>query len=106
MSDTAAPDFRRIPVIDVSALEKGDAATVDVTAAEIRGASIEVGFLYVSGHKVPVVEDYYREVFKLGQGILEALRSLFACRAIFSDADIFDRWCARACSTIRRRLRA
>jgi isopenicillin N synthase-like dioxygenase len=194
MSDPAASDFRRIPVIDVSALAGSDAAAVERVAAEIRRASIEVGFFYVSGHNVPrdlvratllaakyffqlpdatkqailvnsahrgyvpfaqttqpgrkrpdlkesfnfaypftrqdldelagralignnqwpagepvwraVIEDYYREVFDLGQRILEAFAVAFACPAIFSEAGIVDRWYARACSTIRRRRRA
>lgn len=53
MSDPAASTFRRIPVVDVSALASGDVAAVERVAAEIRRASIEVGFFYVSGHNVP-----------------------------------------------------
>lgn len=53
MSEPSATAFRRIAVVDVSALAGGNTAAVERVAAEIRRASIEVGFFYVSGHNVP-----------------------------------------------------
>lgn len=53
MSESVAPHFRRIPVVDVSGLAGSDPAAVERVAAEIRRASIEVGFFYVRGHNVP-----------------------------------------------------
>ncbi len=53
MSAPAASPFRRIPVIDVSALAGGDEVAASRVADDIRRASIEVGFFYVSHHGVP-----------------------------------------------------
>jgi isopenicillin N synthase-like dioxygenase len=53
MATSSATSFRRIPVIDVSALEGPDDAAARRVAEEIRRASIEVGFFYVSRHGVP-----------------------------------------------------
>jgi isopenicillin N synthase-like dioxygenase len=46
-------DFTSIPVIDAGALYGSDAAAAARVAADIRRASVEVGFFYVSGHNVP-----------------------------------------------------
>ena len=53
MSEPAASPFRRIPVIDVSALAGRDEAAASRVADDIRRAAIEVGFFYVSHHGVP-----------------------------------------------------
>lgn len=45
--------FDRIPVIDVGALLADDDEAARRVAAEIRAASVEVGFFYVCGHGVP-----------------------------------------------------
>lgn len=44
-------DFSEIPVIDIGALGKGDAAERDIVAA-IRDASMHVGFFYVTNHGI------------------------------------------------------
>jgi isopenicillin N synthase-like dioxygenase len=48
-----ASDFREIPVLDVCALGRGDDAAAARVADEIRRASVDVGFFYVTGHGVP-----------------------------------------------------
>ena len=57
----SASSFRRIPVIDVSPLAGRDDAAARRVAAEIRRASVEVGFFYVSGHNVS--RDLMRAMF-------------------------------------------
>ena len=53
MPASAPTDFTRIPVIDVSALARDDASAARRVADDIRRASIDVGFFYVTGHGVP-----------------------------------------------------
>ncbi len=43
-------DFSRIPVVDISALYGADAAAIRQTAAALKAAASDVGFLYVTGH--------------------------------------------------------
>lgn len=50
---TNAPDFTSIPVIDISPLYGEDLAGARAVAANIRRASIEAGFFYISGHHMP-----------------------------------------------------
>jgi isopenicillin N synthase-like dioxygenase len=45
-----ARHFTSLPVVDISALGGGDAAARARTAAELRAAARDVGFLYVTGH--------------------------------------------------------
>lgn len=58
-----------IPVIDVGALFDGDAAATAATARALGAAARSYGFLYVTGHRVPVV---------LFEQLLEAARGFFA----------------------------
>ncbi|MFO1080386.1 MAG: 2-oxoglutarate and iron-dependent oxygenase domain-containing protein [Reyranellaceae bacterium] len=53
MAAEALSEFKEVPVIDVGALFDGSEAAARRVAAEIRRASIEVGFFYVRGHNVP-----------------------------------------------------
>jgi isopenicillin N synthase-like dioxygenase len=51
-SATPPTTFDSIPVIDVAPLFGGDLSAVQRVADQIRQASVEVGFFYVSGHNV------------------------------------------------------
>jgi len=42
--------FSTVPVIDISALYGTDASAIAQTAAALKTAASEVGFLYVTGH--------------------------------------------------------
>jgi isopenicillin N synthase-like dioxygenase len=42
--------FSKIPVIDIAALFGADPAAIEATAAALRTAASEVGFLYITGH--------------------------------------------------------
>ena len=48
MPSSSPTDFTRIPVIDVSALAGNDAAAAHEVADDIRRASVDVGFFYVT----------------------------------------------------------
>jgi isopenicillin N synthase-like dioxygenase len=52
MPSSSPTDFTRIPVIDVSALAGNDPAAAHEAADEIRRASVDAGFFYVTGHGV------------------------------------------------------
>lgn len=52
MAASTLSDFQSVPVIDVGPLFNGTDAAANAVAAEIRRASIEVGFFYVRGHNV------------------------------------------------------
>jgi isopenicillin N synthase-like dioxygenase len=49
----ARGDFSQIPILDVSGLYTGDPADARAVAETLRGYLETVGFLYVSGHRVP-----------------------------------------------------
>jgi isopenicillin N synthase-like dioxygenase len=66
---TAQTDFTSIPVIDVAPLYGEDLEAAQRVAAQIRRASVEVGFFYVSGHRVS------RELMR---STLKAAKSFFA----------------------------
>ena len=53
MASSSLSEFQSVPVIDVAPLFDGSDAAARAVAAEIRRASIEVGFFYVQGHNVP-----------------------------------------------------
>src|SRR5262245_35293869 len=53
MASSSPGVFQSVPVIDVAPLFDGSDAAARTVAAEIRRASIEVGFFYVRGHNVP-----------------------------------------------------
>jgi isopenicillin N synthase-like dioxygenase len=45
--------FQSLPLVDVSALVRGESSGVEQTVEALRRAASEVGFLYVTGHGVP-----------------------------------------------------
>ena len=53
MASADLREFQAVPVIDVAALFDGTDEAARAVAAEIRRASIDVGFFYVRGHNVP-----------------------------------------------------
>lgn len=53
MASSTLGEFQSVPVIDVAPLFDGSAAAARAVAAEIRRASVKVGFFYVCGHNVP-----------------------------------------------------
>lgn len=53
MASTSLKEFQAVPVVDVAPLFDGTDAAARAVAAEIRRASIEIGFFYVQGHNVP-----------------------------------------------------
>ncbi len=54
MASTSLSEFQSVPIVDVAPLFGGSDTAARAVAAEIRRASIEVGFFYVRGHKVPL----------------------------------------------------
>jgi isopenicillin N synthase-like dioxygenase len=52
MASSSLSEFQSVPIIDVAPLFDGSEAEARAVAAEIRRASIEVGFFYVRGHNV------------------------------------------------------
>ena len=52
MTTSTLSEFQSVPMIDVGPLFDGSAEAARAVAAEIRRASIEVGFFYVRGHNV------------------------------------------------------
>lgn len=68
MTAKVPADFTSIPMIDVAPLYDANEAGARRVAAEIKRASIEVGFFYVSGHNVS------RELMR---GILAAAKEFF-----------------------------
>lgn len=64
-----ARHFTSLPVVDISALGGGDAAARARTAAELRAAARDVGFLYVTGHGMAP---------ELFDGLLAAATEFFA----------------------------
>ena len=54
MASTSLSEFQSVPIVDVAPLFDGSDAAARTVAAEIRRASIEVGFFYVRGHNVPL----------------------------------------------------
>jgi len=54
MASSSLSEFQSVPLIDVAPLYNGSDAEAHAVAAEIRRASIEVGFFYVKGHDVPL----------------------------------------------------
>ncbi len=52
MASSSLSEFQSVPVIDVAPLFEGFDAGARAVAAEIRRASVEVGFFYVRGHNV------------------------------------------------------
>ena len=54
MASTSLSEFQSVPIVDVAPLFGGSDAAARAVAAEIRRASIEVGFFYVRGHNVPL----------------------------------------------------
>jgi isopenicillin N synthase-like dioxygenase len=69
MASSSLSEFQSVPVIDVAPLFGGPDATARAVAAEIRRASVEVGFFYVRGHNVPP---------RLMQDMLSAAKKYFA----------------------------
>lgn len=67
-SEPLMTDFTAIPVIDIAPLYGPDEGAARRVAAEIRRASIDVGFFYVTGHNTSL---------ELMHGILEAARRFF-----------------------------
>jgi isopenicillin N synthase-like dioxygenase len=64
--------FQALPIVDIGALVRGDAARLDETVAALRRAASDVGFLYVTGHGVPLeriaaLESVARDFFALPQ---------------------------------------
>jgi isopenicillin N synthase-like dioxygenase len=62
--------FQALPIVDVSALVRGDSAGLDETVAALRQAASEVGFLYVTGHaiaaeRIAALESVARDFFAL-----------------------------------------
>jgi len=53
MASSSLNEFQSVPVIDVAPLFNGSEEAARAVAAEIRRASVEVGFFYVRGHNVP-----------------------------------------------------
>lgn len=54
MASTSLSEFQSVPIVDVAPLFGGSETAARAVAAEIRRASIEVGFFYVRGHNVPL----------------------------------------------------
>lgn len=54
MASTSLSEFQSVPIVDVAPLFGGSDEAARGVAAEIRRASIEVGFFYVRGHNVPL----------------------------------------------------
>ena len=54
MASTSLSEFQSVPIVDVAPLFDGSNSAARAVAAEIRRASIEVGFFYVRGHNVPL----------------------------------------------------
>jgi isopenicillin N synthase-like dioxygenase len=52
MANSSLSEFQSLPIIDMALLFGGSDESARVVAAEIRRASIEVGFFYVRGHNV------------------------------------------------------
>jgi isopenicillin N synthase-like dioxygenase len=69
MTSTSLSEFQSVPVIDVGPLFNGSEEAARATAAQIRQASVEVGFFYVRGHNVPS---------RLMQDMLAQARQFFA----------------------------
>lgn len=53
MASSSLSEFQSVPVVDVAPLFHDSDEAARAVAAEIRRASIEVGFFYVRGHNVP-----------------------------------------------------
>src|ERR1700761_8900066 len=69
MASSSLSEFQSVPIIDVAPLYSGSEAEARAVAAEIRRASIEVGFFYVKGHDVPLA---------LMRDMLSAAKTFFA----------------------------
>ena len=69
MASSSLSEFQSVPIIDVAPLFDGSDAQARAVAAEIRRASVEVGFFYVRGHNVPQ---------ELMQDMLGAAKAFFA----------------------------
>lgn len=69
MASSSLSEFQSVPVIDVAPLFGGSDEAARAVAAEIRKASVEVGFFYVAGHNVPS---------QLMQDMLAAAKGYFA----------------------------
>src|SRR3982074_1716033 len=68
MASSSLSEFQSVPIIDVAPLFDGSRDGARAVAAEIRQASIEVGFFYVRGHNV--TQD-------LMQDMLDAAKAFF-----------------------------
>ncbi|HSI02613.1 MAG TPA: 2-oxoglutarate and iron-dependent oxygenase domain-containing protein [Reyranella sp.] len=69
MASSSLSEFQSVPVIDVAPLFGSSEAAARAVSAEIRRASVEVGFFYVRGHTVPP---------PLMQGMLASAKAFFA----------------------------
>lgn len=69
LASSPPSEFHSVPVIDVAPLFDGTTQAARAVAAEIRRASVEVGFFYVKGHNVPA---------RLMQDMLAAAKAFFA----------------------------
>src|SRR5262245_30497318 len=54
MTEPQRRDFDAVPILDLSGLHSGELADRDAVVRTLRGYLENIGFLYVSGHGVPM----------------------------------------------------